>query len=145
MQVSGHLRPVVHVAGWPRVGTLREGIEAIIAKGEGKVVEFKATGRLNIHTGDKDPKVEWGVIKTIAGFMNAHGGTLLVGVTDEGEFSGIEGDFPFLKKSDVDGWELWLTDAVAGALGEGSRCRARRQGRSVRRTSCCEDRRWPIP
>jgi len=51
--------------------------------------------------------------------MNAHGGTLLVGVTDDGEISGIEGDFPFLKKRDIDGWELWLTDAVANALGKG--------------------------
>src|SRR5439155_7908424 len=81
----------------------REGIEAIIARGEGKVVEFKATGRKNLHTGDKDPKVEWGVVKTLAGFMNAHGGTLLVGVADDGEVSGLEADFPFLKKPDCDG------------------------------------------
>ena len=98
----------------------REGIEAIIARGEGKVVEFKATGRKNLHTGDKDPKVEWGVVKTLAGFMNAHGGTLLVGVADDGEVSGLEADFPFLKKPDCDGWELWLTDAVAHALGKGA-------------------------
>jgi hypothetical protein len=98
----------------------REAIAALIAGGEGKVVEFKATGRKNLHTGDKDPKVEWSVIKTLAGFMNAHGGTLLVGVTDDGDVSGLAPDFPFVKKQDCDGWELWLTDAVASALGKGA-------------------------
>ena len=96
----------------------REGIETLIAKGEGRVVEFKATGRTNLHTGQKDPRMEWSVIKTLAGFMNAHGGTLLVGVADQGAVSGLEADFPHLKKPDCDSWELWLTDAVAHALGK---------------------------
>lgn len=95
----------------------REGIEALIAAGESKVVEFKTTGRLNLHTGDKDPNIEWAVIKSVAGFMNASGGTLLVGVTDTGEVTGIEADYPFLKKPDADGWDLWFTDATATALG----------------------------
>lgn len=95
----------------------RQAIEALIATGESKVVEFKSTGRLNIHTGDKDPNVEWSIIKSVAGFMNASGGTLLVGVTDSGEIRGIEADYPFLKKADPDGWGLWFTDAMTTALG----------------------------
>lgn len=95
----------------------RQGIEALIAAGESKVVEFKTTGRLNLHTGDKDPNIEWAVIKSVAGFMNASGGTLLVGVTDSGDVAGIEADYPFLKKPDADGWNLWFTDAMTTALG----------------------------
>ena len=44
--------------------------------------------------------IEWAVVKSVAGFMNANGGTLLVGVADDGRRSGIEEDYPFLKKQD---------------------------------------------
>lgn len=97
----------------------REQIEALIAAGEGKVTEFKSTGRRNLHTGEKDPKIEWALVKTVAGFMNSHGGTLLVGVSDAGEPVGIEEDFAHLKKADTDGWQLWLTDLIATYLGKG--------------------------
>lgn len=97
---------------------IREGIEALIATGESKVVEFKSTGRKNLHTGERDPRIEWSAIKTLAGFMNAYGGTLLVGVGDQGEAIGIEEDFPFLKHPDCDSWELWLTDAASHVLGK---------------------------
>jgi hypothetical protein len=96
----------------------RESIEALIHGGESKVVEFKSTGRRNRHTGEKDTKVEWAVLRALAGFMNAHGGTLLVGVDDEGQVVGIEEDFSLLKKPNHDAWGLWLTDAAAGALGK---------------------------
>jgi hypothetical protein len=98
----------------------REAIEAMIAAGESKVVEFKSTGRRNLHTGEKDEKIEWAVAKTLAGFMNSHGGTLLVGVADSGELIGIEEDFDLLGKQDPDGWELWLTEAVSSRLGKGA-------------------------
>ncbi|MCP4306363.1 MAG: DUF262 domain-containing protein [bacterium] len=92
-------------------------LRALLASGESKVVEFKSTGRKNLHTGDKDPKVEWSIVKTVAGFMNAYGGTLLVGVNDEGEVVGIEQDYPLLSKADRDGWELWLTGLISSTLG----------------------------
>jgi hypothetical protein len=93
-------------------------VRALIAAGESKVVEIKSTGRKNLHTGDKDPAVEWSVVKSIAGFMNANGGTLLVGVSDDRTLVGIQEDYPFLKKQDRDGWELWLTDVVSASLGK---------------------------
>ena len=58
------------------------------------------------------------MVKSVAGFMNAHGGTLLVGVADNGTVVGIEEDFPFLGKKDADGWELWLTDLLCTSLGK---------------------------
>jgi hypothetical protein len=96
----------------------RERLETLIAGGESKVVEFKSTGRRNLHTREKDPAIEWSVVKTIAGFMNGHGGTLVVGVDDDGQPVGLEEDYPFLKKADRDGWELWLTDLLANTLGK---------------------------
>jgi predicted HTH transcriptional regulator len=69
-------------------------------------------------TGEKDPVIEWNVTKSIAGFMNAYGGTLLVGVADDGTVDGIEEDFPFLSKPDRDRWGLWLTNTVSASLGK---------------------------
>lgn len=94
------------------------GIRQVIASGESKVVEFKSTGRKNLRTGEKDAAMEWSVVKSLAGFMNGHGGTLLVGIGDDGSVVGIEEDYPFVAKGDRDGWELWLATCVATVLGK---------------------------
>ena len=94
------------------------GIESLIKGGESKVVEFKSTGRNSLATGQKDPAIEWAVVKTIAGFMNGHGGTLLVGVQDDGSALGLEEDFTVLSKKNTDGWELWLTDLLIRVFGK---------------------------
>lgn len=96
----------------------RRAVQAVIEQGEGKVVEFKSTALKNLHTGERDFKMEWSVIKTLAGFMNANGGTLLVGVADDGGLVGLQEDYPLIGKSDRDGWELWLSHAVTNALGQ---------------------------
>lgn len=93
-------------------------ISEVISTGESKVVEFKSTGRKNLRTGDKDRAIEWAVVKSLAGFMNSHGGTLLIGVADNGTVVGIEEDFPYVGKRNLDGWELWLTDLVTSTLGK---------------------------
>lgn len=96
----------------------RSSVETLIKRGEGRDVEFKSTGRVNLHTGAPDPKIEWAIVKTIAGFMNASGGTLLVGIGDSGSITGIETDYPFVKKPDEDGWGLWFTDTTTKSLGQ---------------------------
>jgi hypothetical protein len=98
--------------------SVADGIRRVIRAGESKVVEFKSTARKNLHTGQKDPVMELVVLKTVAGFMNTNGGTLLVGVADDGSLVGIEEDFPFQGKKNTDGWELWLTERLAAALGK---------------------------
>jgi hypothetical protein len=67
-------------------------IEELIRAGEGLHVEFKATLRANLHTGQRDPKMELACLKTIVGFLNSKGGTLIVGVTDDGETLGLDAD-----------------------------------------------------
>lgn len=67
-------------------------IAEIIAAGEGDRVEYKSTLRANLHTGKNDPRMEGAVVKTIAGFLNTHGGTLMIGVADDGNPVGIDAD-----------------------------------------------------
>jgi len=65
---------------------------ALVADGESTQVEFKSTLRRNLHTGEKDPRIEHSALKTIVGFLNAHGGTLVIGVTDDGTVLGVDAD-----------------------------------------------------
>jgi predicted HTH transcriptional regulator len=54
----------------------------------------------------------------LAGFLNSPiGGTLLIGVTDEGEIIGLEKDYQTLKKPNQDGFEQTIMAAVASNLG----------------------------
>ena len=66
-------------ARWQRPvrGTVAEQLSA----GETDRVEFKATARINLHTGQKDVRMEQVIAKTVCGFLNADGGTLLIGWT----------------------------------------------------------------
>lgn len=91
-------------------------LSALLADGESKNVEYKSTARYNSFTGTSDPNLEWSALKTIAGFTNADGGLLVVGIDDEGKPVGVESDYSTFKKKDRDGWELWLTDAVSSSM-----------------------------
>jgi hypothetical protein len=93
-------------------------VRALMQSPESKVIERKSTGLRNLHTGDKDPEIEWSLVRALAGFMNASGGSLLVGVDDDGIAVGIEQDYQFLRRQDRDGWELWLSDLVSSTLGK---------------------------
>jgi hypothetical protein len=83
------------LAGHGEAPVVPPAIAEIIDSGETNAVEFKSTLRTNLHTSEKDVRMETAVLKTIAGFLNTNGGTLIVGVADDGSPVGIEADgFP---------------------------------------------------
>ncbi|MBR1125637.1 DUF262 domain-containing protein [Bradyrhizobium lablabi] len=89
-------------------------IANLIAAGEGEAVEFKSTLRMNLHTGKADDKIELSALKTIAGFLNAKGGTLLIGVADDGKVVGLDADdFP-----NEDKLGLHLVNLVRDRIGD---------------------------
>ncbi len=67
-----------------------EDIRALIHKGESAELEFKSTLRWNLKTGKPDKKIELASLKSIVSFLNSEGGTLLIGVDDEGGILGID-------------------------------------------------------
>ena len=84
-------------------------IQDLISNGENSYVEFKQTATYNSHTGSKDSKIEHAVIKSIAGFLNAKGGVLLIGMHDDGYPVGLDLDFGICStRKDRDGFENWL-------------------------------------
>lgn len=96
----------------------REPLTDLIAAGESARVEFKSTARVNLRSGAKDPRMEQVIVKTVAAFLNADGGTLLIGVDDDGTPLGLDADFATLKVPDADRFELWLRDLLTTTLGQ---------------------------
>ena len=59
-------------------------LEEMIDKGESDELEFKSTLRWDIKEGIVNKKLEEVILKTVAAFANSQGGTLLIGVDDDG-------------------------------------------------------------
>ena len=57
----------------------------------------QVVGQIQRHSGKRDERLERAVAKTVAGFLNAEGGVLLIGVADDGSIPGIEDDYTLLK------------------------------------------------
>ena len=64
----------------------------MIKEGEGNSIEFKSTLRWDIRAGKTNQVIERACLKTISAFLNSAGGTLLIGVRDDGSIEGIETD-----------------------------------------------------
>lgn len=69
-----------------------EDVLRLIAEGESRSLEFKQTLRFNLKSGKNGREIEHACLKTVAGFLNSDGGTLLIGVADNGAVTGFEED-----------------------------------------------------
>src|SRR5271169_5101909 len=96
---------------------LEEDVRLAIARGESASLEFKSTFRWDLREKRFNRSLESVVMKTLAGYMNGQGGTLLIGVADDGSIVGLALDYSTLKKPDRDGFEQVLMAAVASKLG----------------------------
>ncbi len=99
--------------------------EELIARDESFDVEFKSTARWNLRERCKDKRMEDAVVKTIAGFLNTDGGTLLIGVGDDGQVIGLENDLPLVKPQSPDGLLNWLTTHLINAFTHAAAMRTR--------------------
>ena len=57
------------------------------------------------------------VVKTVAGMLNDRGGTLLIGVTDNGEPVGLDDDYAQVNPSNADAYVNWLDTLFDNSLG----------------------------
>jgi hypothetical protein len=92
-------------------------VEERIALGESEELEFKATLRWDTQAQSVNRKLEDMVVKTIAAFANGQGGTLLIGVTDDGRILGLEGDYHALGGANRDKFELHLRNVLREHFG----------------------------
>jgi len=91
----------------------KKSVQEIIGEGESNTVEFKSTLRWNIYAERNDDEIQHSVLKTIAAFLNTDGGTLLIGVKDDGEIFGLEQD----GFKDEDQIALHLTNLIRDRIG----------------------------
>jgi predicted HTH transcriptional regulator len=85
----------------------------LVNQGEGVETEFKSTLRVNLHTGQSDARIEQDILKSLAAFMNSHGGTLIIGVNDQGKPLGLKEDnFP-----NEDKMNLHLVNLIRDRIG----------------------------
>lgn len=92
-----------------------DNILRIIDEGENDEVEFKSTVRTNLETGEIDKRMEKAVLKTLVAFMNTDGGTLLIGVADNGDIRGLDID----SFENEDKLNLHLTNMISSGIGNG--------------------------
>jgi hypothetical protein len=93
-------------------------LEDLIAEGETDDLEFKSSVRWDYREQCSNRKLSEVIVKAIAAFANAQGGTLLIGVNDDGEVMGLERDYSALGNIDRDKFELHLRNLLNAALGE---------------------------
>ena len=89
----------------------------LIEQGENSQVELKSTMRYNLHTHRRDRELDMVMAKTICGFMNTEGGTLIIGIDDGGNALGLENDLSILERKDEDGFVWAFADIVRTHLG----------------------------
>jgi hypothetical protein len=82
-------------------------------------VEFKMSARASLENDAPEKVINDGIVKTVAAFLNSHGGTLAIGITDDGDICGIQHDLDF-KHQDLDGYQNWLSGLLLGAIGGGA-------------------------
>ncbi len=92
-------------------------VSELVTMGESPTLEFKSSLRWDFREQQVNKALSRVIAKTVAGLMNSEGGTLLIGVADNGVVVGIENDLNSLSKSDLDGFEQAFRQALADNCG----------------------------
>ena len=99
--------------------TEEELLRDLITGGESASLEFKSSLRWDYREEKPNKDLEGVIIKSIAAFSNHEGGTLLIGVSDDGEALGLQSDYGCLKDEGKDYFELHLRNLVISQYGVG--------------------------
>ncbi|MDI3463088.1 MAG: hypothetical protein OJF50_001909 [Nitrospira sp.] len=92
-------------------------IEDLIQEGESDELEFKSTLRWDLKIGETSKKMEEVIAKTVAALANGQGGTLVIGVDDDGSVIGLKHDYLSLGSATRDGFEVHLRNLLNEHLG----------------------------
>ncbi len=91
-------------------------IAELIKMGESVTLEFKSTLQWDVIRGGHNKLLRKQVLKTIAAFLNSSGGTLVIGVEDDGSVIGLLNDLRLLDNS-TDKFAVILTNLITEHLG----------------------------
>ena len=88
---------------------------ALVAGGESRELEFKERLVRPASCPSSTPDPAFGVLRSVAAFMNSTGGgTLLIGVRDDGSIRGVEEEYALADrgKANWDGFQLFLSNRL---------------------------------
>ncbi|ABE56635.1 Divergent AAA region [Shewanella denitrificans OS217] len=88
----------------------------LVQEKEGKQLEFKSSFNYDVNNDERSKVLKYQCTKTISAFLNSKGGTLLVGVDDNGKILGLEKDLSYVGYNQ-DKFVLKFKDTVKAALG----------------------------
>lgn len=91
-------------------------VEDLIKIGESATLEFKSTLQWDMVQNKMNKNLRHSVLKTIAAFLNSDGGTLVIGVEDDGNICGLKNDLKVLHNS-IDHFEQTLTSLIIDYIG----------------------------
>ena len=99
----------------------------LLTAGESASIEYKSSLRTHADGGAVFKPLETSSLKTIAAFLNSPvGGTLLIGVADDGAVAGLGTDYVSLAKEgkdDADLFQLHLTQIIQTSMGDAAAAR----------------------
>jgi len=102
-----------------KIGDLRP-ITDLISLGESDKLEFKSSLQWDVENNVKNEALQNSVLKSIVAFLNTEGGTVIIGVEDNGNIFGIEQDMLSFKKTcnrTLDGFERHLVELIKNKIG----------------------------
>ncbi len=100
-------------------------VAEIIENDEGFAVEFKSAARWDLGEDRPNKAMEDSIVKTVAGFLNTDGGTLLIGIGPDRQVVGLDHHYGRVKPPNGDGFVNWLTTHLADAVGHAAVMRSR--------------------
>ena len=92
-------------------------VAELIGLGESATLEFKSTFQWDLVQNQINPGLRQSVLKTIAAFLNSAGGTLVIGVEDDGSVLGLQNDLRALGGS-LDKYQQLIASQTSEYLGE---------------------------
>ncbi len=81
---------------FPADSERKASVVELVQMGESDTLEFKSTLQWDTHQNKKNKELHGPSLRTIDAFLNSAGGTLLIGVDDDGEILGLEPDLKIM-------------------------------------------------
>ncbi|MBD2131586.1 putative DNA binding domain-containing protein [Sphaerospermopsis sp. FACHB-1094] len=101
-----------------KIGDLQP-ISQLIKLPESPKLEYKSTLQWDVRQNRKNEDLKFNVLKTIAAFLNSEGGTLIIGVEDDGNIFGLEQDLATLSKGSLDQFKQTIVNLICDRIGPG--------------------------
>jgi len=117
----------------------------LLKKEENEKLEFKSSLRFDYRINRPDRNLERSAMKTIAAFLNSHGGNFIVGVNDQRMPVGLEKDYRTLQKKDRDGFENHFTQIFNAMIGPEFRSHVHLRFTKIRNAEICHIKVEPSP